>query len=387
MLNDTIKNKRIRFGIGITCGASCLGVDAALVRIKGAGPGMHIKLVAHEHTPFPVGLRSRLLTLRKDVHELARLHVKLGEFMADAAQTMKQKAAEELEEADFIAAQGFVASHAPYRMQRPDVGLLHLGDPAYIAETTRLPVVSDFSARDMAAGGQGLPLSGYPDWLLFARDDRTVACLHLGAFGAITLVPPALEYIQCFHTGPCNIAIDGLIQLTHAGNRDRDKDGAMAAKGKVIDEFHETLLGHPFFNRVPPKSTSREEFNPETYLREAIEQRKSAHSVPDLAATVTSAVATSMARAYNRFIRPTHEVSRLILSGGGAKNPTLVGYIRKSIPEATLRHSSEYGLDGMALDPIRIAVLGNETLCGHPSNVPVATGARRAVMLGRITPP
>ena len=140
-------------------------------------------------------------------------------------------------------------------------------------------------------------------------------------------------------------------------------------------------MGRPFFNRVPPKSTSRDEFGPEVYLRDALSGRKD-RSLEDLLATVTAAVAFSIIRAYTRFVKPHFEIMRLILTGGGAQNLTLVEHLKHGIPDVVLRRSDEYGLPCTAVDPVRVAVLGNETLCGTPNNIPNATGAKSAVLLG-----
>jgi anhydro-N-acetylmuramic acid kinase len=238
----------------------------------------------------------------------------------------------------------------------------------------------------MAAGGQGQPCAAYADHVLFARDDRTVATLHLGAFASLTLVPPAFEEMMAFDVGPCNIAIDGALQLLTSGNRELDQGGKRAAKGEIMEELLDYLLEHTFFNRVPPKSASREDFGPEVYLRDALHARKDENPAEDILATVTAAVAFSVTRAYTRFVKPHHEVARVILTGGGAHNKTLVNRLRESLPETAVRTSDHYGLPPAALDAMRAALLGNETLLGRPGNVPHATGASRPVILGAITP-
>jgi anhydro-N-acetylmuramic acid kinase len=265
------------------------------------------------------------------------------------------------------------------------VGELQIGDSAVIAERTGLPVVSDFQARDLAAGGQGRPLTAYADWTLFAREDRIVGHLHLGAIASLSVIPPNFEDVIAFDTGPANMAIDGAMRLVTSGTQESDHKGKVAAKGVVIDEFLEYLLDHAFFARVPPKSTGREAFGPETYLRDALAGRKD-HSLEDLVATVTAAVGYSIIRAYNRFVKPQYELARLIVSGGGTSNRTLLRHIRKGLPGTMLRISDDYGLPHQALDACSMAILGNETICGKSANVPLATGARHAVVLGKITP-
>jgi len=182
------------------------------------------------------------------------------------------------------------------------------------------------------------------------------------------------------------MAIDGAVRLLSSGNQQMDKDGESAAKGVVIDEFLDYLLDHPYFIKNPPKSTGREEFGPEVYLRDALASRRE-HSFEDLVATVTTAVAYSIIRAHNRFIKPQHEVSRLIIGGGGAHNKTLVERIRQGLPDIAIRMSDEYGMPGDAREATAFAMLGNETICGTACNLPQATGASRQVVLGAISPP
>jgi anhydro-N-acetylmuramic acid kinase len=384
---EEIRDKRVRYAIGLTAGASSMGIEAAAVRIKGNGPGMSLKLVHAEVFPYPLGLRHRLLSLHKESRELALLHFELGELLAEAAGAMRKGLAEhEVEQPDYIAMQGWELAHVPRRGQSR-VGTIQLGEPDVVAERTGLPVVFDFTARDMAAEGQGRPATAYADWLLFHRDNRTVVTLHLGAMSSMVVVPPNLDGVAAFDAGPCNAAIDGAVALLTSGNHSLDQDGEKAMKGVVVDELLDYLLEHPYFNRVPPKCATREDFGPETYLRDALNARKGDHHENNLVATVTTAAAFAVVRAFNRFIKPAHEVARIVLSGGGVDNKALVRQLRKGLPDATMRRSDEYGLPHIALDPIRFAVLANETIAGHTSNVFHASGARRPVILGKVALP
>ncbi|MBN2309724.1 MAG: anhydro-N-acetylmuramic acid kinase [Candidatus Hydrogenedentes bacterium] len=374
-----------RYAVGLTCGGSCTGIDAALVRIKGSGPGLHLKLIKFAQFPHTPGLRNRLLTVRKDAREIALLNFELGENLGEAALEMIKGAREDSCEVDFVACQGHSVGYYPARGSNSVVGALQIGEPAVIAELTECPVVSDFRARDLAAGGQGRPLEAYADWVLFAREGRTVACLHLGSVVGLSVIPPNPEDAIAFDVGPGNLAIDGAMSLLTSGNQDMDAGGRAAAKGVVIDEFLDYLLDHPYFGQVPPKGTGREEFGADLYLRDALAGRRS-HSLYDLMATVTTSVAYNVVRAYNRFVKPRFDVTRLIVTGGGAANKTLCHHIKSGIPDAVFRVSAEYGLPPKAFDACATAILGNETICGNPANLPQATGARYPVILGTITP-
>lgn len=381
---DAIRNKTTRFVVGLMSGTSCDGVDAALVRIKGTGPTMVIKLVEFKSFPFPPPFKLRLMSPRVNADELCALDFEMGARMGSAAEEMVKSAREHVVEVDFIATAGHTMAHLPPRSGERG-GTLQIGEPALIAERCGLPVVSHFRQRDMAVGGQGAPLVPYADWILFHREDRTAACLNIGGIANVTVVPPTIDQVIAFDTGPGNMALDGAIRLLTAGDLQFDKDGETAAKGVVIDEFLDYLLDHRYFALAPPKSTGREEFGPEVYLRDALASRRD-HPFEDLMATVTTAVAYSIVRAINRFVKPQHTISRLIVSGGGARNKTLIDRIRQGLPGIKVRLSDEYGMPAETREALAFAILGNETICGSPANVPSATGARKRVVLGRITP-
>ncbi len=382
-----LRQKSARHAIGLMSGTSCDGVDAALVRIKGTGPDLHVKLIHFMDFPYTPLFRTRLLSPRLDARDVCELNVELGERFAQAVSEVMRVAAEHGVEVDFVASHGHTLAHLPPggKATRGAVGTLQVGEPAIIAERTGLPVVSDFRPRDMAAGGHGAPLAPYVHWQLFRRPDRTSACLNIGGIANITVVPPDVADLIAFDTGPGNMIIDGAIRLLSRGTLEMDKDGETAARGVVVDEFLDYLLTHPFFDEAPPKSTGREEFGTEVYLRDALMARKE-HSTEDLLATVTCAVAYSVVRAFNRFIKPRYDVTRLILSGGGAFNKTLVRRIRQGLPDIVVRTTDEYGIPVEAVEAVAFAILGNETICGTPANVPQVTGARHPVLLGKITP-
>lgn len=378
------KNKPVRYGIGLMSGTSCDGVDAALVRLKGTGEHLAIKLLIHKEFPYEAPFRSRLLDEHLNAKAVCELNFEVGRKLGEAAAEMLAAAKEERVEVDFVASHGHTICHFPPKTNvQPST--LQIGEAAVIAEMTNLPVVSDFRPRDIAAGGQGAPLVPYADWVLFHKPERVVACLNLGGIANFTVVTPEFDKVLAFDTGPANMAIDGAIRMLTHGAASLDKDGRVAASGTVVPEFLDYLLSHKFFSKEPPKSTGREEFGVDVYLRDALANR-SAYKLEDCMATITEAVGRSITDAYNRFIRPDYPVRHLIVSGGGSKNKKLMSIIRHRLPDVTVFASDEYGIPGKAREAIAFAILGNETLCGVPANVPSATGARNAVLLGKITP-
>lgn len=382
----SIASKSPRYGIGLMSGSSCDGIDAALVRIKGTGENLALKLIAHSTFPYSPGFRTRLLGAHPNSQELCALDFLLGERFGDAARAMMDTAEMESIHVDFVASHGHTIAHHPPPSNQ-EIGTLQIGEPALIAERTGLPVVSDFRPRDMAVGGQGAPLVPYADWVLFHKLKHRSACLNIGGIANFTVVTDRLDDIIAFDTGPGNMVIDGAARFLSKGKLVMDEDGKLAKRGMLVQELLDLLMSHPYFERVPPKSTGHEEFGLNVYLRDALASRAPDYVVEDLMATVTETVARSIVAAYNRFIEPLQPVEHVIVSGGGANNKTLMRKLSEGLPELKFFTSDDYGIPSAAREAIAFAILGNETLCGTPSNVPSATGARSRVLLGKITPP
>lgn len=380
-----IQKKQARFCVGLMSGSSCDGVDAALVRVKGTGKALAVKLIAHETFPYTPSLKHQLLDEHLSVQTACKLDFELGERFAEASQAMIDKAQEDELTVDFVASHGHTLAHFPPRSNEK-IGTFQIGQSAIIAERCGVPVVSDFRPRDMAAGGQGAPLVPYVDWILFHKLKRPISCLNIGGIANFTVVTPEFRNILAFDTGPGNMAIDGAMRLLTRGDQEMDTDGRSAAKGMVIDEFLKYLLDHPFFSKVPPKSTGREEFGMQVYLRDALAARAE-HSLEDLIATVTEAVAQSIIEGYDRFIKPETPAEHIIVGGGGAHNKTLLKRLRAGFGDVQVFTSDQYGIPTDAREAIAFAILGNECIMGTEANVPHATGAERRVILGKITPP
>jgi len=201
----------------------------------------------------------------------------------------------------------------------------------------------------------------------------------------MTVVTPALEDVRAFDTGPGNMVIDGAARALSGGSVMMDQDGQGAAEGEVIGPLLAAMLDHPYFELPPPKSAGREQFGPEPYLIELLDRWRD-HPMNDVLATATLAVARTIADAVNRWVRPEHDPERMVLSGGGAFNPTLVALLKEELPEMRIARSEDHGIGSDAREAVAFAILGNETVCNRPGNVPGATGADHAVVLGKITP-
>jgi anhydro-N-acetylmuramic acid kinase len=270
---------------------------------------------------------------------------------------------------------------------------LQIGEPSFLAQRFGVPVVSDFRAADVAAGGQGAPLIPYADWCLLTHSTKSRAIQNIGGIGNVTYLPAnaAPDEVIGFDTGPGNMLIDRAAQWATDGKRPFDEDGRLAEQGLKWsrseygrDQVLESLLSHPFLQRTPPKSAGREEFG-ELYWQE-IQGGQPLPGIPTLAVSVlTEFTAASIAEAYRRFLPAMPD--EVIVGGGGARNPTLMRFLAERLAPIPVRIHEDLGINSDSKEAVAFALLGNETMLGNPSNLPSVTGARRRTVLGKITLP
>ena len=255
-----ILRKKSCLVIGIVSGTSADGIDTALVRIDGTGLSTRAETVAFQTVPYSDPLREAVLALPQgSAADICRMNFVLGERFAAAAVDLMKRASVEAEEVDFVGSHGQTVYHIPPRMG--DVGsTLQIGEADVIAERTGLPVVSDFRTRDVAAGGEGAPLSAYVDYLLFRRKGPPRVLLNLGGIGNLTVVTEDIEEVFAFDTGPANMPLDELVRIITQGKEHYDRAGRMAAKGRIVENLLHKLLEHPYLNIPIPKTTGRETF-------------------------------------------------------------------------------------------------------------------------------
>jgi anhydro-N-acetylmuramic acid kinase len=398
---------------GVMSGTSADGIDVALVNVvapvrrkagrarargKQSTAQTQMKFLGHVDFPYPADVRRRILVSmnspRASVADLARLNFLLGELYAEAViETQKRLR----KKAELVGCHGQTLYHqgvpAPF-LGRNLAVTWQSGEGAVVAERTGLPVVSDFRPADMAAGGKGAPLVPYLDYLIYR--DRKIGriALNLGGIANLTAIPAAalLNEIVAFDTGPGNMVIDALAEELFG--QPCDRDGIIAASGRVLENALDRFSNQGFFCEKPPKTAGREQFGRE-FAREflhacrplgtgtrAIEKR-------DVVATATALTARSIAQAIERFVFPKGMFSELIVSGGGAKNPTLMASMREEVGRMGLhvRSSDDFGIPSSAKEAVAFALMAYETWNRRPSNVPSATGAERAAMLGKISFP
>jgi len=350
---------------GVMSGTSLDGIDVALVEMP------RIRTVAFRSTPYPENIRAELLSLAKTtpnavssldiVQRVSRLNYALAELYA--------KAVRKLGPVDLIGCHGQTVYHEGGRHT------LQLGEAAVIAERTGTPVISNFRARDIAAGGQGAPLVPYVDYRLFRDPKRTRVALNIGGIANVTVIPAGDSGdVVAFDTGPGNMVIDALVRGFTKRKLNYDRGGRIAASGRVNTKLLDDLLVDPYYRRKPPKSAGREQYGADFVNK--------FRGLPARDAIATATVLTAATIAFQ--VRQ-YEPAEIVISGGGVHNRQIIGHLAGFLPGVALASTTDYGIDADAKEAVAFAVLAYETWRGRSSNLPSATGARRAAVLGDVT--
>jgi anhydro-N-acetylmuramic acid kinase len=386
---------------GVMSGTSADGINVALVRMaqgrgrSGSSPAF--ELIEHAEHSYPKQVRAAVLAAMNassaNVADLARLNFLLGELYADAVLATERKSRAKVE---LVGCHGQTLYHQGEPQSfigRKITATWQTGEAAIVAARVGVPVVSDFRPADMAAGGKGAPLVPFLDYMLFRDAHIGRIAQNIGGIANLTAIPASASAkdIIAFDTGPGNMVIDAVTEKLFG--KPFDRGGKIAASGKVLHAVVDQILQQDFFRLPPPKTAGREEFGRE-FVREFL-QRCGRCKKQDAVATVTALTAISIADAVRKHAALTTVSARqqpfqeMILSGGGAKNATLVSMLSSELAPLglRLRSSDEFGLPLAAKEAVAFAVLAHETWYRRPSNVPSATGAKRAAVLGKISYP
>lgn len=374
---------------GVMSGTSGDGINVALVQCVGRGLKTRLRLLAHEEYAYPAVVRQTILTMMNArsvaVADLARLNFLLGELYARAVlATLKKHDAR----CDLIGCHGQTLYHqgeAHSFHGRKLAVTWQTGESAVLAARTGIPVVSDFRPADMAAGGKGAPLVPYLDFLLYRRARFGRILQNIGGIGNLTAIPARAEPSQvvAFDTGPGNMVIDAVME--QAFGRRYDKNGAVAAEGTPDLEVVRAILRQPFFRRKPPKTAGREDFGREFVLH--FIQLCGRIAKEDLVTTATLLTAMSIRRAIENFLSKPESYREILVSGGGAKNRTLMRMLAEELQPLGIkvRSTADFGMPTQAKEAAAFALLAYQTWRRLPSNIPSATGAARPAILGKIT--
>ena len=388
---------------GVMSGTSADGIDVALVRVQGRGFRSRLELLAHYHFPYPSDVRRAVLQAMNaqaaKVADLSRLNFILGELYAKAVKAAQRRARLEC---------GLVGCHGQtlYHQSAPALYLgnkvtctWQTGEGAIVAQRLGVPVVSDFRPADFAAGGTGAPLVPFLDYALFRHRRFGRIVQNIGGIGNLTAIPPRAkpDEVIAFDTGPGNMVMDAVAERLFEAPFDRN--GRLASKGSAIEGTVRQLLRRAFFHQPPPRSAGREQFGRE-YVASLLRMcGKADHH--DIMATATALTARSIGLAVRDIVIPMDAASvsagsrwpsryrQMVVSGGGAKNATLMRMIREELAplKMRVRTSDEFGLPSEAKEAVAFALMAYQTWRRLPSNVPAATGAKRSVILGKVSYP
>lgn len=375
-------------------GTSADGIDVAIVRITGEKLNLRLKFLAHRHAAYPHPVRTAILNAMNATHmsvaDLSRLNFLLGELYSEAIRKTKESSG--IRKLNLVGCHGQTLYHQGEEAEFFGTKIActwQTGEGSVISARLGVPVVSDFRPGDMAAGGKGAPLVPFLDYALFRHARLGRILQNIGGIANLTAIPAGAKSksVMAFDTGPGNMVIDQLTQRLYG--KSYDHNGAIAAAGNVLQAVLEELLRNPYFHAKPPKTAGREEFGRE-YADQVLRLCKDARP-QDIIATATALTARSISQSIKQFVlTPAAKRANFrdfIVSGGGAENRTLTKMLSDEVNKMGLtpRKMDDFHLPGQAKEAVAFALLAYQTWRREPGNVPSATGAKRAAVLGKIS--
>ena len=380
--------------LGMMSGTSADGIDVALARISGVPPNTHARLLGHSAAKFPPALSKEILRVGEQrpisAGELSQLNFRLGELFAAAALSACREYRLQPSRINLIGSHGQTIFHqgrpVPY-FGAMTASTLQIGEPSIIAARTGITTVSDFRPADIALGGQGAPLVPYADYLLYRHAKFGRVSLNLGGIANVTVLPRAAkpQQVFAFDTGPANMLIDALVFRFSRGRKRFDANAQLALQGRSLPALIDDLLRDPYLRLPPPKSTGREYYG-QSYVEKLLALGRRHRAKPkDLIRAATIFTALSVVDALNRFVLPKTKIQQLVISGGGARNPLILGQLSAALPHVEILPSSRLGIPEAAKEAFAFALLAYESFHRRPANLPSATGARGPAILGKIS--
>ena len=379
--------------LGMMSGTSADGIDVALAEVNGTPPRLKTQLVAHASRRMPDVLRKEVLRIAEGAActsaDISQLNFRLGMAFADAAVSACKEFRVALTRIQVIGSHGQTIFHQGRPVSflgRLTASTLQIGEPAVIAAETGIPTVGDFRVADMAVGGQGAPLVPYADYLLYRDEEIGRVSLNLGGIGNLTVMPAGAKPSQvvAFDSGPGNMLMDALVWHFTRKKQRFDRGARMARQGVTNAKVLKELLRDPYLRLGPPKSTGREYYG-RAYFQELLRLGKKFGAGPnDLIRTTTEFTVASVVDALRRFVLKKTKVQQLIVSGGGAKNPLIMAQLTAALAPMEVMPSSKLGVPEEAKEAYAFALLAYETWNRRTGNLPSATGAERAVVLGKV---
>ncbi len=355
--------------LGIMSGTSADGASLALCRFT----DKNFKILSYKNYPYSAAIQKRVLNAAElKTPELSKLNFQLGHFFADAAVKFLKQARVPAKKVAVIGSHGHTVYHGPEDSPR---NTLQIGEASVISEKTGIPVAADFRPRDIAAGGQGAPLIPFFDAYFYGT--KKTALQNIGGIGNVTFVERG-KVLRAFDTGPGNCLMDLVIQKYSKGRCLYDAGGRIASRGFIHVAAIKKMIAHPFFLKRPPKSTGRELFS-EKFLSHFLP----AMPIQDKLATLNFFTAYSIFESYRHF--GVKNLSKIIVSGGGARNLTLMKNLEKLFRPLSVVSIDSLGIPAQAKEPAAFAFFALRALQGKTNHAPAGTGARAGCILGKIT--
>jgi anhydro-N-acetylmuramic acid kinase len=380
--------------MGMMSGTSADGIDVALARLSGVPPSISAKLEQHHQVSFPAGVREDILRLANGgpttTEEISRLNFVLGEEFGRAALEACRRWRVPIAKIGLIGSHGQTIFHqgiaSRHRGTRHIASTLQIGEPSIIAERTGVTTIADFRPADMAAGGQGAPLVPFVDFLLYRHAKRGRVALNIGGIANVTVIPASAhpQDVFAFDTGPGNMIVDALVESFTRGRQRYDRDARMALRGKMIPTLLNKMMREPYLRKAPPKTAGREQFG-RGYVETILAWGRRHRARPeDLVRTATLFTSLSIVGAFRRFILRRVRVDELIVAGGGARNPLMIAQLAAGLPGVEMIPADRFGVRAEAKEAFAFAVLAYGAYHGRMNNLPSATGARHAAILGKL---
>jgi anhydro-N-acetylmuramic acid kinase len=368
-----VASKPERMVIGLMSGTSMDGLDIALCLIKGAGEATQFELKAFTTIAYNNHFKENILSIfSKEMVALETLCLlnawvgrQHGKMILDALTSWNIAP----DSVDMIASHGQTIYHAPKSLHpnsEYDPATLQIGDGDHIAVTTGILTLSDFRQKHIAAGGEGAPLAVYGDYLLCSHPTENRLLLNMGGIANFTYLAAGCSLDQVFSTdtGTGNTLMDAYTR-SYFTPLAYDKDGAIAAKGKINNALLAELKAHSFFSLALPKTIGPELFNLEFLAKAQAASHTIGISPEDVMATLNRFSAETIADCINSSI-PSGTTFNMYSSGGGMHNPMLMGHLKSLLPNATLYSSEVLGINPDAKEAILFALLANEAVAGTP---------------------
>ena len=368
-------------------GMSHDGLDLALVKISGTHPQLKIELKDFASFDYDDETYEKISRLKSSsLKEISEMNFNLAYFYAECVNKFLESRKIDRSTIDAIGSHGQTIFHQTLDTRHPST--LQIVSGSVIANSTGIFTVTNFREADIAVGGQGAPLVPYVDYLLFKDATLPLAVNNLGSISNLTLITKDPSNMIAFDTGPANMPIDYFVKKTTRNQKKFDVNGEMSKNGSIISQMLDEMMTNPYLAKEPPKAAGYQEFGP-SYCDE-LSLKFPNHSPEDYIRTALEFSSTSIANAYKDIVlKRCPDLKKIIFTGGGSKNPTLISSIKEKLPKTIKIESlsESNSTFSNAKEAMAFAVLANEFLAGRPGNVPSVTGAKKLAILGQLSCP